>query len=398
VRDVVISGVGMTPFGRHLSRSMKDMGAEATRLALADAGIGVERIGAIFFGNCVAGLITGQEMIRGETVAFPMGFGGIPIHNVENACSTGGNALHLAWMCVSSGLCETALALGVEKINHADKAKSFSAYATATDVDTPFETGGGAGVDRTPLVDRQARLALDLMTNRNVSRNSFARITAKALQNAALNPNAHRRFGGTPESVLAARIIVDPITVLMSSPVSDGAAAVVVTAAGADSGRDVRILASRMATRPPLSDANGPPAATRASLQAYEDANIGPGDIDFAEVHDASAAYEMLAWHDLGFCPAGEEETWAQNGVTERNGRLPINPSGGLIGRGHALGASGLAQIHDLVLQLRGEAGALQLESPRIALAHIGGGVIDWMTSVGTVHILARLRAHRSSL
>jgi acetyl-CoA acetyltransferase len=389
MRETVISGVGMTAFGRHLDRSLKDLSAEATHAALADAGIGVKDVEAIFFGNCVAGIITGQEMIRGETVAFPMGFGGIPIHNVENACGTGGNALHLAWLAVASGMCDTALALGAEKLHHVDKAKTFSAYGTGLDIDAPFATAEGAGQDRTPLVDRQARLAKDLMENRGVSLDSMARIAARDLTSAALNPKAHRQFGGTVESVLGARMSVDPITVLMSSPVSDGAAAAVVTAKGKRD-RDVRILASRLASRPPLDQPDGPAAATTASRRAYEDAGLGPDDIDIAEVHDASVAYEFLAWHDLGLCPPGEEEKWAQTGVTERSGRLPINSTGGLVGRGHPLGASGLSQSYDLVRQLRGEAGPLQVESPRIALAQIGGGVIDWMTSVGTVHILAK--------
>jgi acetyl-CoA acetyltransferase len=389
MREVVISGVGMTSFGKHLDRSMKDMGAEATHAALADAGVGVKDIGAIVFGNCVAGLITGQEMIRGETVAFPMGFGGIPIYNVENACGTGGNALHLAWLAVASGMCDTALALGVEKMNHPDRSKSFSAYATGLDVEAPFETAEGAGENRTALVDRQARLAQELFDTRGVTVNSLARVAAKALSNAALNPKAHRQFGGTVESVLAARMSVDPITVLMSSPISDGAAAVVVTAAKKRD-RDVSILASRLASRPPLDEPNGPAAMTTAANLAYADAGLGPSDIDVAEVHDASVAYEFLSWHDLGLCAAGDEEKWAQTGVTELTGSMPVNPSGGLVGRGHALGASGLAQTYDLVRQLRGEAGALQLDSPRIALAQIGGGVIEWKTSIGTVHILAK--------
>ncbi|MGH3757477.1 thiolase family protein [Actinophytocola sp.] len=390
MRSAVISGVGMTRFGKHLDRSLKDLGADATQAALADAGVEVGDIRAIFFGNCVAGLITGQEMIRGETVAFPMGFGSIPIHNLENACGTGGNALHLAWLSVASGLCDTALALGVEKLHHPDVSRTFSAYGTGTDIEAPFATAEGAGETRTPLVDRQAQLAKELMEERGVSLDSLARIAARSLTSAALNPNAHRQFGGTVESVLSARMSVDPITVLMSSPVSDGAAAAVVTAR--DPGpRDVRILASRLASRPPLDQPDGPPAARAASLLAYEDAGLGPADVDVAEVHDASVAYEFLAWHDLGLCPPGDEEKWAQTGVTERDGRLPINATGGLVGRGHPLAASGLAQTHDLVRQLRGEAGDLQLASqPRVALAQIGGGVIDWMTSVGTVHILTR--------
>ncbi|GAA1019499.1 thiolase [Acrocarpospora pleiomorpha] len=384
--DVVIRGVGMTPFGKFLGSSMKDMGRRAALAALEDAGMEVGDIQAVFFANALAGLITGQESIRGETVTYPLGFGTIPVHNVENACASGGNALHLAWLSVASGLYDTVLALGVEKANHEDRARTFRAFGAGMDVEDGFAVGDGAGEDRSPFVDRQARLAQTLFGERGVTMDGLARVTSRSLENARLNPMAHRRFGGSPEDVLKARVVVDPLTVLMSSPISDGAAAAVVTRRPGD--RDVRILASRLATRPPKGTA-GPGAAKAAGLAAYEQAGLGPGDVDFAEVHDASVAYELLTWSELGLCAPGQEEEWAMTGVTERSGAMPVNVSGGLVGRGHALGASGLAQVHDITQQIRGEAGELQLPHVRVGLAQIGGGVIDWETAASTVHILA---------
>ncbi|MEO3862335.1 thiolase family protein [Acrocarpospora sp. B8E8] len=386
--DVVIRGVGMTPFGKFLGSSMKDLGRQAAQAALADAGMEVGDIQAVFFANALAGLITGQESIRGETVTYPLGFGTIPVHNVENACASGGNALHLAWLAVASGMHDTVLALGVEKANHEDRTRTFRAFGAGMDVEDGFAVGDGAGEDRSPFVDRQARLARTLFGERGVSMAGLARVTSRSLENARLNPMAHRRFGGSPEDVLKARVVVDPLTVLMSSPISDGAAAVVVTRAGS-SPRDVRILASRLATRPPKGAEGAPGAAKAAGLAAYEQAGLGPGDVDFAEVHDASVAYELLTWSELGLCAPGQEEEWAMTGVTERSGAMPVNVSGGLVGRGHALGASGLAQIHDITQQIRGEAGELQLPHVRAGLAQIGGGVIDWETAASTVHILA---------
>ncbi|WP_185996689.1 thiolase family protein [Nocardioides campestrisoli] len=395
MNDVVISGVGMHAFGKHLDLSMKELGRVATEAALADAGVGVPDIEAMFFSNALAGLITGQECIRGEIVGYPMGLAGIPIHNVENACASGGNALHLAWMAVASGMYETVLALGVEKANHPDKTKTFAAFGAGMDVEERFATADGAGEKRTPFVDRQARLASTLFDDRGVTLEGLARVTARSLEAARLNPFAHRRFGATWREVLEAREAVAPLTVLMSSPISDGAAAVVVTSRPdkvADP-RSINVLASRMATRPPKDAVDAPNAVEASGIAAYEQAGLGPADMDLAEVHDASVAYELMAWTDLGLCRPGEEQRWAMEGVTDVGGAMPVNRSGGLVGRGHALGASGLAQVHDVVAQLRGEAGDLQLpEDPRTALVQIGGGVVDWLTAASSVHILGRHR------
>lgn len=390
--DAVISGVGMHPFGKHLDLSMKEMARVAVDAALADAGIGVPDVQAVFFSNALAGLITGQECIRGEVTLYPLGLAGVPIHNVENACASGGNALHLAWMAVASGMYDTVLAVGVEKTNLEDRQRTFSAYAAGMDVEEGFATGDGAGQERSPFVDRQARLASTLFEERGVTMEGLARVASRSLEAARLNPFAHRRFGGSPEDVLNARIVVDPLTVLMSSPISDGAAAVVVTSQPdvARSARAVPILASRMATRPPKDLPDAPNAVAASTRLAYEQAGLGPEDMDLAEVHDASVAYEFMAWTDTGLCAPGDEQRWAMEGVTEAGGSMPVNRSGGLVGRGHALGASGLAQVHDVVQQLRGEAGDLQLVDPQRALVQIGGGVVDWLTAASSVHILGK--------
>jgi len=384
--DVYISGTGMTRFGRHISSSMKDLARGAVTDVLSEAEIGIDEIEAVFYANSLAGLITGQECIRGEVVLYPLGFGTIPIHNVENACASGGNALHLAWMSVASGMCETALALGVEKANHIDKSVTFSAYRSGTDIDEMFETAAGAGLDRTPLVDRQAALARALIDERGMTVNALALIAEKAYKYGILNPMAHRQQGFNVEEILASRLVVAPITTLMSSPVSDGSAAVIISSKRRKPS-DIRIAASRIATRPPMGQAR-PTSAQAATNLAYEAAAVGPDEIQIAEVHDASVAYEVMAWTETGLCPFGSEFEWASSGHTALGGPLPINTSGGLVSRGHALGASGLAQIHELVLQLQGRAGTRQAGKPRVALAQVGGGVIDWQTSVSTAHIL----------
>ena len=197
---------------------------------------------------------------------------------------------------VASGLHRTVLALGVEKANHEDRQRTFAAYKAGFDPDEMPELAPGSGTDRTPLVDRQAQLARDLMERHGLDREALAAIAARSLANAAKNPVAHRRFGATVDDVLAARMVVDPITTLMSSPVSDGAAAAVVTAADEPRPRDVRIAASRLATRPPLSRPDGPSATRTAVSAALRDAGVTPDQVDVAELHDASVAYEVIAW------------------------------------------------------------------------------------------------------
>ena len=201
MNDVFVRGTGMTRFGRWLERSMKDLGREAVEATLADAEAVVGGIDAIFFANSLGGLITGQECIRGEVIAYPLGFGTIPIHNVENACASGGNALHLAWMAVASGMYETVLALGVEKANHEDRTRTFSTYRAGTDIESMFEVGEGAGTDRTPLVDRQAALAKRLMETRGMSRGRVRCHRRQGLRLRGAQPDGspperlHRRRG-----------------------------------------------------------------------------------------------------------------------------------------------------------------------------------------------------------
>jgi acetyl-CoA acetyltransferase len=388
MEDVYVVGTGMTRFKRSLGLSMKEMSRDAVEAVLADALMTTDDVGAIFFSNSLAGLITGQECIRGEVMLYPLGFGTIPIHNVENACASGGNAVHLAWLAVASGMCDTAMALGVEKANHEDKTRTFSAYGSGTDIDAMFAVGEGAGTNRTPLVDRQAALARMLIDERGLTVKALAKIAEKAYAYGKLNPMAHRQEGHSIEVILGSRLVVDPITTLMSSPVSDGAAAVIVSRKKR-AGINVRITGSAMASRPPMGASN-PTSAEAASHKSLAMAGVGVDEVDVAEVHDASVAYEAIAWRETGLCPPGSEFDWAMSEHTALRGKLPINPSGGLISRGHALGASGIAQIHELVIQLRGEGGARQVQEPRIAMAQIGGGVIDWQTSVSSVHVLVR--------
>jgi acetyl-CoA acetyltransferase len=385
--QTLIAGVGMTPFGRFPDRSMKDLSANAVREAMDDAEVEIKEIQAVFFSNALAGLITGQECIRGEVLTFELGFDNVPVINVENACASAGTALHQACRSIAAEEWDCVLAVGVEKMyDDADRTKSLRALRGAMDVDALDVNRTPA--DRSPFIDLYASRARKLIEERGVTPQGLAEVASKAWMNGAGNPKAQRQEPMKAEQILASRIVVEPLTIGMCALIGDGAAAAIVTSRKGDCSRAVPIRASQLRT---LSARRTGRTATQATAAAvYEEAGVGPEDISVAEVHDATAVGEMMSWVDSGLCQSGREEAWAMDGHTLRSGRLPVNPSGGLLARGHPLGASGLAQIYELVRQLRGEAGSRQIARPQIALAQIGGGAIDGRTAVSAIHIMER--------
>lgn len=387
MRDTVIRGVGMTPMGRFEETSLKELAASAINDALQDAGVTFDDVQAVFFGNVAAGIMYGQNSIRGETVTHHMGAGAIAVNNVENACATGANALHLGWSAVAGGQYDTVLVVGAEKLFSQDKTKSFEAFMGGMDVDFQ-DFGEGAGVTRSPFIDRYAKVAEFLMSERGVSVENFAQVAAKAHSNGALNPLAQRRTPRSVEEILAARHVLGPLTVLMCSPVGDGAAAAVVTRGdAAPRAGDVRILASQLRSLP--ADASGPSDSHEYSAKAaWEQSGLGPEDMDFAELHDATSPGEIVSWVESGLCPPGDEVKWAETGHTALSGQFPVNPSGGLVARGHPIGATGLAQVYEAVTQLRGGADARQVDDARRAFVQCGGGLIKGTTAVSAAHIL----------
>lgn len=387
MRSAVIRGVGMTPMGRFEETSLKELAASAINDAMKDAGVTFDDVQAVFFGNVAAGIMYGQNSIRGETVTHHMGAGSIAVNNVENACATGGNALHLGWSAVAGGQYDTVLVVGAEKLFSQNKTKSYEAFMGGMDVDFK-DFGEGAGVTRSPFIDRYAKVAEYLMSERGVSAENFAQVAAKAHANGALNPLAQRRTPRTTEEILAARHVLGPLTVLMCSPVGDGAAAAVVTRGDGDARTgDVQILASQLRSLP--ADAAGPSDSHEYSAKAaWEQAGLGPEDVDFAELHDATSPGEIVSWVESGLCPPGDEVKWAESGHTTLHGQLPVNPSGGLVARGHPIGATGLAQVYEAVTQLRGNAHGRQVRDARRAFLQCGGGLIKGTTAVSAAHIL----------
>ncbi|WP_159083494.1 thiolase family protein [Nocardioides terrigena] len=387
MRDTVVRGVGMTPFGRFEDTSLKDLSANAINQAFEDAGVTFDDVQAVYFGNVAAGVMYGQHSIRGETVTHYMGAGPLAVNNVENACASGGNAFHLGWSAVAGGQYDTVLVVGAEKLYSSDKQLSFKAFMGGMDVDHQ-DFGEGAGVSRSPFIDRYAKVADYLMNERGVTPEAFAEVASKAHYNGSLNPLAQRRTPRSAEEILAARHVLGPLTVLMCSPVGDGAAAAVITAAPAvrDS-RDVSILASQLRSLP--ADAHGPSDSHEYSAAAaFEQAGLSPREMDFAELHDATSPGEIVSWAESGICPPGDEMAWAMDGRTRIDGAMPVNPSGGLVARGHPIGATGVAQVYEAVQQLRGVAGDRQVAGARRAFLQCGGGLIKGSTAVSSAHIL----------
>ncbi len=407
MRDVYVVGVGMTRFGKHLDVSMKALAGEALHEALADAGVGRGALQAAFVGNAVQGVLTGQECVRGQVVLREHGIGGIPVVNVENACASASTALHLAWQAVAGGFHDCVLALGMEKLYHPDKERSFAALAGAVDVEllaglrqalaaSPRSGGGGNGGgerSRSLFMDVYAFAARQHMAAHGTRKEDFAAVAAKNSFHGSLNPRAQYREARTVAEVLASPVINEPLTRLMCAPIGDGAAAAIVVAREwLDRQRGelpgpVRIAASVVGSGRDRSGTE-PNIVTEVARAAYERAGVGPDDVDLAEVHDATAPAELMLYEELGFCPVGEGARLVASGETRLGGRRPVNTSGGLIAKGHPVGATGLAQIVELVDQLRGRAGARQVAGARVGLAENAGGAVRAEPAAVAVHIL----------
>ncbi|MBX7161978.1 MAG: thiolase family protein, partial [Acidimicrobiia bacterium] len=355
----------MTPFGKFPERGLKSLSAEAVDAALKDATLAPEDVQVAFAGNSVAGLITGQECIRGQVVLRESAIGGIPVFNVENACASSSSAFHLAYELVAAGRYDTALVAGFEKLTHPDKKVSLSAFSSAVDVEMaaalqemmqkvgtkPDAAGGGAakpgkegGGAKSMFMDIYAAAIRIHMSQYGTTQEQIAKVCVKSHAFGAMNPHAQYRETLTLDEVLGAREIAYPLTLPMCAPIGDGAAAAVLVSDGYARAHGIggpRVAASVVRSGS-LPSAGTPMAEVRAADAAYEMAGIGPDDVDVAEVHDATSAAEILAYEDLGFCAHGEGGRLADEGATALGGRLPVNTSGGLSSKGHPIGASGV--------------------------------------------------------
>lgn len=391
--EVFIVGADVIPFGKFPATSLRELATEATTRALTDAGVRAGEIGAVFFANSAAGALTGQHAIRGQVALQDTGLLGAPITNVENACASGSTAFNLAHAAIASGAAEIALAVGAEKLTHPDKAKTFAIFNAGWDVERFGD--GEDGNSHSPFMDVYAGMARDYMERTGATAEDFAAVSVKSHRNGALNPNAQYREPLTVEQVLASREISPPLTLLMCSPIGDGAAALVLASEEGmkrlPEADPVRVLATVLRSGTRLeADGDGETAPTVAARAAYERAGLGPDDVDVVEIHDAAAPAELIVTEELGLAGPGEGPELLRSGATSLGGSVPVNPSGGLLSRGHPVGATGCAQLVELTDQLRGRCGPRQVERARIALAENGGGWLGGDPAAVTITILAR--------
>jgi acetyl-CoA acetyltransferase len=365
--EVAVSGVGMTTFGRHLDRTLRSLSEEALLAALADAGLGPEEVDVVYYSNSAAGLITGQEMIRGEVALRQLPLGGVPIVNVDNACASGGTAMHLAWMAVASGYAETAVAVGAEKLFHEDKALSFAAIESGTDLGVDV----GEAVEGSIMMSAYAAKARDFAARNGAIDDALADIAVKNRKHAGANPRAQFTAAIDRDDVASSRLVAEPLRLLTCSPLTDGAAAAVFRRADRREDRAVDIKATVLRSYAPEGG-----LAKRAADAAYAGAETTAAEISFFALHDACAFAELQQYEQIGIAGPGAAAELVAAGETAIGGRFPVNTDGGLMSRGHALGATGLAQIFELVTQLRGEAAERQVEGADRAFALNCGG---WM-------------------
>jgi acetyl-CoA acetyltransferase len=366
--DVEIIGTGITGFGMFVDTRMRELAARAVDQALEDAGVSGDEVDLVVFGNAAAGLITGQEMIRAHTALGGSGVAGRPMISVENACASSSSAVHLAAMAVASGAYRTVVAVGAEKMTSQDRTLAGRALGSAVDVE---EVGPADGPVFMNIYAAEAR---GYQERSGASDRDFAMIAAKNLRNGSLNPIAQNRTPLSADEVLAARTIVAPLTRPMCSSIGDGAAACVLTstALARKRGRPgVRVLATSVGASTAVDTGD---IVSRTATAAFEQAGLGPGDVDVCELHDAAAPAELIIMEEIGLAAPGEGAKLVREGDTAIGGRIPVNPSGGLLARGHPIGATGAAQIVELADQLRGRAGARQVEGARVAMSENAGG------------------------
>ncbi len=398
MRHVVIGGTGMTRFGKFLDASLRSLAERAVADALRDADTATDEVGMVFFGNAAGGLLSGQECVRGQVALRTTGLLGRPIVNVENACASSSTAFHLAHLAVAAGQCDVALAIGAEKMSNEDRTVPLKALESAADAEE-FEAlrkriapdGAGTG---SVFMDLYASIARAYLDRTEARAEDYGRVSVKQRHAGALNPMAQFQADVTLDEVMQSRMIAAPLTLMMCSPIGDGAAALILMSddyAKRKNIQPVTVHASVLRSGQEGTAGTSPVAQVAASA-AYEAAGLGPDDMNVAEIHDAAAPAELVLSEELGFCAPGDGVSLLRSGRTALGGDLPINPSGGLISRGHPIGATGAAQLVELADQLRGRAGARQREGARFGIAENAGGWIGNDAAAACVTILGATR------
>ena len=382
--DVYVVGVDMIKFGRFPDRTVAQLAAQAALMALDDAGLGIVDMQALYCGNMgEANAMVGQRLLR------EIGQTGIPVVNVANACATGATAFRDGWIAIKAGLYDLVLAVGVEQMGKGLLGSAADASGLVTE--------GMIGSNTMPAMF--AQIGLEHSRKYGTTFKQFAKVSVKNHHHSTLNPKAMYQVETPLEDVMSAEMIAYPNTKLMCSVNVDGSAAAVLASESAARrlglmGRAVRVRGSTMSSNPFVEREMVSPdfnAVTRiAAKAAFEMAGVGPEDLDLIELHDCFATAEIVHYENLGICAEGEGGRLIDEGVTALGGRLPVNVSGGLLSKGHPLGATGIANIYEVATHLRGEAGARQVERARLGLTHVVGGG-PGMGSACVMHVLEKV-------
>ncbi len=377
-RAVRVLGTGMIQFGKYPDRTLADIGWPALREALLEAPIVPQSIDAIYCGTALGGMLTGQR------VAKALGLSGMPIINVENACSSSSSALAQAYAAIASGRFDAVAVIGVEKLTK---------FGGGT---LPLETEDWEVRQGMVMPALYAMRANRYMHEHGLSARQLAQVAVKAHDHGALNPLAQIRKRVTLEEVMTARPVAGPFTLWHCCPTGDGSAAVIL---GSDSvarrakPNAVRIVASEVTSGQYTNgyrDMTTAELTVRGAKEAYEMAGVGPDDVDVAEIHDAFTIAELMYYEAFDFAKKGEAYQLLDSGATSLGGRIPVNPSGGLLSRGHPVGATGAAQAVEIVRQLEGRAGAHQVAGAKVGLSHAtGGGIAGFDHGACSIHIFA---------
>lgn len=376
----------MTQFGQQLRRSEADMAETVAEQALKDAGISETDVQRVFVANAAAGLESGQDTILGQLPLQTTSLAGIPLVNVENACASGSSAVSLAYEAIVAGRCDIAMVIGVEKLSNDDKTRGSQALRGAADVDCTRVSVADAQAVNSAIIDVYAVEARRYMADYGATLADLAEVAVKNRRHASMNPLAQYRQQLDVDAVLASRTVVDPLTVLMCSPTTDGAAALVLCSDRLARRLDTAACHIR-ATRLVSGHGEGSQPVADAATAAFEDAQLRPAELDLLELHDAAAPAEIRQYEKIGLCGLGEGHLLLRSGATALGGRLPVNVSGGLMSRGHPIGATGCAQMVEIYDQLAGRAGSRQVDGARVGMAVNAGRWLDgtYASCVATV-------------
>ena len=378
MREVHVVGVGMTPFGKYEHTELAVLGRTAVLDALRDADVPRDRVQAAYVGTVYGGSGIGQRIAKYS------GMGKMPIVNVENACASGSTAFREGWLAVASGMYDVVLVAGADKLSMG----SGTLPLAAEDIE------GALGINMPAVYAMRARR---YMHDYDVDIEDIAAVAVKNRRHAMGNPHAQFRSAVTLEEVLASKPVADPLTLFQCCPRGDGSAAAILASADVArqfTSKSIRILATQLCSgwfKPGYRNMAVPEISVRAAKEVYEAAGVGPDDIDVAEVHDAFSISELLYYEALGFCDHGEGAALLKKGETTLGGKIPVNPSGGLLAKGHPPGATGIAQLAEIVWQLRGEARGRQVDGARTGLFHCtGGGVSGYDHVAASINIVTR--------